>query len=138
MFLCEIGGTVGDIESLPFLEAIRQLKNDKNKYSCSILHVTHVPWLESAKELKTKPTQHSVKELLSVGIQPDFLICRSDRKINIQLKNKISLFCNIPVNRVITAINSNNIYEVPLLYRKEGLDKEVLKYFNISRANKKY
>ena len=134
--LCEIGGTVGDIESLPFLEAIRQLKNDKNKYSCSILHVTHVPWLESAKELKTKPTQHSVKELLSVGIQPDFLLCRSDRKLNTQLKNKISLFCNIPVNRVITAINSNNIYEVPLLYRKEGLDREVLKYFNISKYKK--
>jgi len=136
--LCEIGGTVGDIESLPFLEAIRQLKNDKNKYSCSILHVTHVPWLESARELKTKPTQHSVKELLSVGIQPDFLLCRVDREINNELKNKISLFCNIPVYRVITAINASNIYEVPLLYHKEGLDKEVLKYFNITKIKKKF
>ena len=134
--ICEIGGTVGDIESLPFLEAIRQITNDKGKNQCMILHVTHVPWLKSAGELKTKPTQHSVKELLSLGIQPDFLLCRADRIIDKKLKNKIALFCNVTVNRVITAIDANSIYEVPLLYHKEGLDSEVLKYFNICKYNK--
>ena len=134
--ICEIGGTVGDIESLPFLEAIRQITNDKGKNQCMILHVTHVPWLKSAGELKTKPTQHSVKELLSLGIQPDFLLCRADRIIDKKLKNKIALFCNVTVNRVITAIDANSIYEVPLLYHKEGLDFEVLKYFNIRKYNK--
>ena len=99
--ITEIGGTVGDIESLPFLEAIRQLKNDKDNISSAIIHVTHIPWLKSAGELKTKPTQHSVKELLNVGIQPDILLCRSDREINKELKNKISLFCNVSTERVI-------------------------------------
>ena len=136
--LCEIGGTVGDIESLPFLEAIRQLNNDKKNISSAIIHVTHVPWLKSAGELKTKPTQHSVKELLTVGIQPDILLCRADREINKELKNKISLFCNVNTNRVITALDAKTIYEVPLMYHKEGLDKEILKYFNIKKSKKKF
>ena len=135
--LCEIGGTVGDIESLPFLEAIRQLKNDNDNYSCAILHVTHVPWLQTAGELKTKPTQHSVKQLLSVGIQPDLLLCRTDKIIDDDLKNKISLFCNVNKKRVITAVDANNIYEVPSLYYKEGLDKEILNFFNIKKISKK-
>ena len=135
--LCEIGGTVGDIESLPFLEAIRQLKNDNDNYSCAILHVTHVPWLQTAGELKTKPTQHSVKQLLSVGIQPDLLLCRTDKIIDDNLKNKISLFCNVNKKRVITAVDANNIYEVPSLYYKEGLDKEILNFFNIKKISKK-
>ena len=136
--LCEIGGTVGDIESLPFLEAIRQLHNDKDNISSAIIHVTHIPWLESAGELKTKPTQHSVKELLNVGIQPDILLCRVDRSLNKELKSKISLFCNVNINRVIPALNAKTIYEVPLLYHGEGLDKEILKYFNIKKGNKKF
>ena len=136
--LCEIGGTVGDIESLPFLEAIRQLNNDKDNISSAIIHVTHIPWLKSAGELKTKPTQHSVKELLNVGIQPDILLCRSDREINKELKNKISLFCNVSTERVISALDANTIYEVPLMFHKEGLDKEILKYFNIKKSKKKF
>ena len=136
--LCEIGGTVGDIESLPFLEAIRQLKNDKDNISSAIIHVTHIPWLKSAGELKTKPTQHSVKELLNVGIQPDILLCRSDREINKELKNKISLFCNVSTERVISALDANTIYEVPLMFHNEGLDKEILKYFNINKSKKKF
>jgi len=136
--LCEIGGTVGDIESLPFLEAIRQLNNDKDNISSAIIHVTHIPWLKSAGELKTKPTQHSVKELLNVGIQPDILLCRSDREINKELKNKISLFCNVSIERVISALDANTIYEVPLMYHNEGLDKEILKYFNIKKSKKKF
>ena len=136
--LCEIGGTVGDIESLPFLEAIRQLNNDKDNISSAIIHVTHIPWLKSAGELKTKPTQHSVKELLNVGIQPDILLCRSDREINKELKNKISLFCNVSTERVISALDANTIYEVPLMFHNEGLDKEILKYFNINKSKKKF
>ncbi len=135
--LCEIGGTVGDIESLPFLEAIRQLKNDKMNISSAILHVTHVPWLSAAGELKTKPTQHSVKELLTVGIQPDFLLCRADRKINYSLKKKISLFCNVNTNRVISALDAKSIYEVPIMFHKESLDKEILEYFDIKKVKNK-
>jgi CTP synthase len=136
--LCEIGGTVGDIESLPFLEAIRQLHNDKKFISSAIIHVTHVPWLKSAGELKTKPTQHSVKELLNLGIQPDLLLCRVDREISKELKGKISLFCNVNINRVISALDAKTIYEVPLMYHNEGLDKEVLEYFNIKKGKKKF
>ena len=134
--LCEIGGTVGDIESLPFLESIRQLRNEKSKNLYSIIHVTHVPWLEVAGELKTKPTQHSVKQLQSVGIQPDFLLCRSDRLINLELKKKISLFCNVEVNRIINAIDAKSIYEVPILYHKEKLDEKLLKFFEIKKNKK--
>lgn len=134
--LCEIGGTVGDIESLPFLEAIRQLNNDKENISSAILHVTHVPWLSSAGELKTKPTQHSVKELLTVGIQPDILLCRADRILNKDLKNKIALFCNVKTERVISALDAKTIYEVPLMYHKEGLDREILKFFKIKKIKK--
>ena len=133
--LCEIGGTVGDIESLPFLEAIRQLRNDSARISSAILHVTHIPWLNAAQELKTKPTQHSVKELLNAGIQPDMLLCRADRKINNDLIKKIALFCNVKENRVFPALDAKNIYEVPSQYHKVGLDNEILKYFNIK--NKK-
>ena len=121
----EIGGTVGDIESLPFLEAIRQIRNDR-KISSSLIHMTYVPYISSAGELKTKPTQHSVKELLNAGIQPDIIICRSERSIDQEALKKISLFCNVKKENVIPAMNANSIYEVPSLYCKAGLDTALL------------
>ncbi len=121
----EIGGTVGDIESLPFLEAIRQIRNDR-KVSCSLIHMTYVPYISSADELKTKPTQHSVKELLSAGIQPDIIMCRCEKNIDSEALKKISLFCNVKKENVIPAMNSKSIYEVPILYYNAGLDKAVL------------
>ncbi|PPR45833.1 MAG: hypothetical protein CFH17_00277, partial [Alphaproteobacteria bacterium MarineAlpha5_Bin7] len=121
----EIGGTVGDIESLPFLEAIRQIRNDK-KISSSLIHMTYVPYISSADEIKTKPTQHSVKELLNAGIQPDIIMCRCEREIGIDARNKISLFCNVIKKNVISALNAQSIYEVPSLYYKAGLDKALL------------
>ena len=110
--LCEIGGTVGDIEGLPFLEAIRQLRNELGKENTLFIHLTLVPYLESSREFKTKPTQHSVKEVLGLGIQPDILLCRCERPLPEESKKKISLFCNINENSVIPAVNVNNIYEV--------------------------
>ena len=129
--LCEIGGTVGDIEGLPFLEAIRQLRNDLGKEKTLFVHLTLVPYLESSREFKTKPTQHSVKELLGLGIQPDILMCRCERTLPDDSKKKIALFCNVNNNCVIPAINVNNIYEVPRNLHKYGLDKEVCNFFKL-------
>ena len=129
--LCEIGGTVGDIEGLPFLEAIRQLRNDLGKEKTLFIHLTLVPYLESSREFKTKPTQHSVKELLGLGIQPDILMCRCERTLPDDSKKKIALFCNVNNNCVIPAKNVNNIYEVPRNLHKYGLDKEVCNFFKL-------
>ena len=128
--ICEIGGTIGDIESLPFIEAIRQFHNDNGHENSMFMHVTLVPYIESSGELKTKPTQHSVKELRSLGIQPNILLCRSDREIPKEERKKIGLFCNVKNDCVIQAINAKSIYEVPLNFQNEGLDKRVLEYFN--------
>ena len=130
----EIGGTVGDIESLPFLEAIRQIRNDR-KISSSLIHMTYIPYISSADELKTKPTQHSVKELLNAGIQPDIIMCRCERNIDIDALKKISLFCNVKLDNVIPALNANTIYEVPFLYNEAGLDKALLNQFNYDESN---
>ena len=129
--LCEIGGTVGDIESQPFLEAIRQLRNDLGVSRTLFLHLTLVPFIPSAGELKTKPTQHSVKELRGIGIQPDILLCRSSQEIPSAERRKIALFCNVNEDDVIPAIDVDSIYEVPLNYHAVGLDRQVLKKFNL-------
>lgn len=129
--IVEIGGTVGDIESLPFLEAIRQFKKDVGKENVLYIHVTYIPYLEASEELKTKPTQHSVKELRSIGIQPDAIICRSNRPITRSVKEKVSLFCDIEVEAVISAIDVSNIYEVPLVLHREGLDEFVVQSLNL-------
>ena len=131
----EIGGTVGDIESLPFLEAIRQIRNDR-KISSSLIHMTYVPYISSAGELKTKPTQHSVKELLNAGIQPDIIMCRCEKSIDQEALKKISLFCNVKKENVIPAMNANSIYEVPSLYCKAGLDTALLN--ELGYDHKKY
>ena len=131
----EIGGTVGDIESLPFLEAIRQIRNDR-KISSSLIHMTYVPYISSADELKTKPTQHSVKELLNAGIQPDIIMCRCEKSIDQEALKKISLFCNVKIENVIPAMNANSIYEVPSLYCKAGLDTALLN--ELGYDHKKY
>ncbi len=125
--IIEIGGTVGDIEGLPFIEAIRQLKKDLGDENCIYIHVTYVPFIKAAGELKSKPTQHSVKELRSVGIQPDFLICRSEHPLPEELKKKVALFCNVELGHVVGAPDSNHIYQVPLKLAKEKLDLKVLK-----------
>jgi CTP synthase len=129
--LCEIGGTVGDIEGLPFLEAIRQLRNDLGRDNTLYLHLTLIPYIPTAGELKTKPTQHSVKELLSVGIQPDILLCRADREIPEAERRKIAQFCNVREEAVISALDVDTIYNVPLSYHKEGLDEQVCRHFQI-------
>jgi CTP synthase len=129
--LCEIGGTVGDIESLPFLEAIRQLGNELGRERTLYVHLTLVPWIPSAGELKTKPTQHSVKELLGLGIQPDILLCRCDRPIPEGSRKKIALFCNVRESRVIPALDVGTIYEVPLAYHGQGFDREVCAHFGV-------
>ena len=134
--ICEIGGTVGDIESLPFLEAIRQFSNDIGKEKTLFVHLTLVPFLKSSDEIKTKPTQHSVKELRSIGIQPDIIICRSQQSIPIDQRKKISLFCNIPIERVIETVDVKTIYEAPISFFNQGLDKQVLKYFKIKPKRK--
>ena len=125
IIIYEIGGTVGDIESLPFLEAIRQIRNDR-KISSLLIHMTYIPFISSADELKTKPTQHSVKELLNAGIQPDIIMCRCEKEIDQEALNKISLFCNVKNSNVIPALNASSIYEVPSLYSRAGLDKVLL------------
>ncbi|HEV7268877.1 MAG TPA: CTP synthase [Falsiroseomonas sp.] len=130
--LVEVGGTVGDIESLPFLEAIRQLANELGPTRSLFIHLTLVPFIPSAGELKTKPTQHSVKELLGVGIQPQILLCRCDRPIPENERRKIALFCNVRPESVIPALDADSIYAVPLSYHQEGLDREVLRHFNLS------
>jgi CTP synthase len=129
--LCEIGGTVGDIEGLPFLEAIRQLGNQLGRDRTMYLHLTLLPYIPTAGELKTKPTQHSVKELLSVGIQPDVLLCRAEREIPEAERRKIALFCNVRQEAVIPALDVGSIYEVPVSYHREGLDAEVCNHFRI-------
>ena len=129
--LIEIGGTIGDIESLPFLEAIRQLRADLGKENVLYVHLTLVPYIAAAGELKTKPTQQNVKELRSIGIQPNILICRSDREIPKDLKKKISLFCNVDDDAVITARDVDCIYELPQVYHEEGLDEKIIKYLQI-------
>jgi len=129
--LCEIGGTVGDIESLPFLEAIRQFGNEVGPERALFIHVTLLPYIPAAGELKTKPTQHSVKELLSVGIQPHMLLCRADRPIPENERRKIALFCNVRQERVIAALDVDTIYQVPISYHEQGFDDEVLRYFGI-------
>ena len=130
--LCEIGGTVGDIEGLPFFEAIRQLRNELPRGDTAFVHLTLLPFIQSAGELKTKPTQHSVKELRSIGIQPDVLLCRSDRPIPADERRKVALFCNVHSESVIQALDVKNIYEVPLSYNAEGFDRAVLDVFGLA------
>ena len=133
--IVEVGGTVGDIESLPFLEAIRQMKYDVGPENVVYTHLTLVPFIAAAGELKTKPTQHSVKELREIGIQPDILLCRSDREIAREMKDKIALFCNLDASAVFTAIDVKSIYELPVTLHREGLDDKLAELFNIwSRA----
>jgi len=134
--ICEIGGTIGDIESLPYVEAIRQFCNDYGKAKTLFIHLTLVPFLKSSDEIKTKPTQHSVKELRSLGIQPDIVICRSERSIPIDQRKKISLFCNVDIENVIETVDVKTIYEAPISFFKQNLDKQVLKYFKIKPKRK--
>jgi len=129
--IVEIGGTVGDIESLPFLEAIRQFRADVGKENALYIHLTLVPYIATAGEVKTKPTQHSVKELRSIGIQPDILLCRTNKYLPKEIKSKIALFCNVTVDEVITAKDVECIYEVPLVFHKEGLDQKIVEKLNI-------
>ncbi len=133
--LCEIGGTVGDIEGLPFFEAIRQLSIKLPRGDAIFIHLTLLPWVGAAGELKTKPTQHSVKELRSIGIQPDILLCRADREVPSEERRKIALFCNVREDAVIQALDVDSIYDVPVAYHKEGLDSAVLDAFGIERAS---
>ena len=130
--LCEIGGTVGDIESLPFLEAIRQKANELGRERAMNVHLTLVPYLQSARELKTKPTQHSVKELQSVGIQPDLILCRCEQDVPLEDRKKIALFCNVPVENAIAAPDMDTIYEVPISYHERGFDVQVCRHFGIA------
>jgi len=134
--ICEIGGTVGDIESLPFLEAIRQFSNEEGKNKSLFIHLTLVPYIKASAELKTKPTQHSVKELRSIGIQPNIIICRSERNIPKEEKRKISLFCNVEPEHVIQSIDVKSIYEVPIKYNEEKLDKKILNIFGLKEKSK--
>jgi CTP synthase len=134
LLIVEVGGTVGDIESLPFLEAIRQLRNEVGRDRCAFVHVSLMPWIGPTGELKTKPTQHSVKELRSLGLQPDVIVCRSDRPIGRHLKEKISLLCDVPISGVISAPDADSIYRVPPLLRREGLDRELANHLRIDAA----
>ncbi|WP_404783919.1 CTP synthase [Altericista sp. CCNU0014] len=131
VLITEIGGTVGDIESLPFLEAIRQFRKDVGRQNILYMHVTLIPWIPAAGEMKTKPTQHSVKELRSIGIQPDVLVCRCDRPLYPGIKDKLSEFCDVPVKSVITCQDASSIYEVPLILEREGLAQQVLNQLNM-------
>ena len=129
--IVEIGGTVGDIESQPFLEAIRQMRQELGRENTVFVHVTLVPWIGAAQELKTKPTQHSVKEMLSIGIQPDILLCRSDRALGHEIKSKIALFCNLEEQAVVAARDVDSIYEVPLCFASENVDTLILRYLHL-------
>src|SRR6201997_880743 len=129
--IVEVGGTVGDIESLPFLEAIRQMRQELGRENTVFVHVTLGPWIAAAQELKTKPTQHSVKEMLSIGIQPDILLCRSDRFLSREMKSKIAMFCNVEEQAVVTAKDVSSIYEVPLTFAREGVDALALRYLRL-------
>ena len=133
--ITEVGGTVGDIESLPYLEAIRQLRYELGRVNTLEIHLTLVPYLAAAGELKTKPTQHSVKTLLSYGLQPDILVCRAERPVDQEMRRKIALFCNVPPKAVVTSLDAPSIYEVPLLLKEEGLDQLVIDHFQINADN---
>ena len=133
--ITELGGTVGDIESLPYLEAVRQFRREIGKENCICVHLTLIPYLSAAKELKTKPTQHSVKELLQAGIQPDVLVCRTEKPLNEEIKNKLSSFCNVDYKSVIEAIDAKTIYDVPILMLKEKLDIRVLKKLKLKTSS---
>jgi CTP synthase len=132
--IVEIGGTVGDIESLPFIEAIRQMRHEEGRENTLFVHLTLVPWIAAAQELKTKPTQHSVKELRAIGIQPDVLLCRSERPLPDEMKEKIALFCDVDVDAVITAKDVRSVYEVPLVYAEQGVDEKILKLLHMETA----
>ena len=134
--IVEIGGTVGDIESLPFMEAIRQMRQELGREHTLFVHVTLVPFIAAAQELKTKPTQHSVKELLSIGIQPDMLLCRTDRFLSKEIKSKIALFCNVEEEAVITAKDVASIYEVPVVFSREGVDTLILRYLHLEAKDR--
>ncbi|MDQ6708153.1 MAG: CTP synthase, partial [Acidobacteriota bacterium] len=129
--IVEIGGTVGDIESLPFLEAIRQIRHEQGRENCIFVHVTLVPWIAAAQELKTKPTQHSVKELRAIGIQPDILLCRSERFLPQDMKEKIALFCDVEADSVVTARDVQSVYEVPKVFAEQGVDEIVLRHLRL-------
>ncbi|MFM1843149.1 MAG: hypothetical protein RLZZ490_1891, partial [Cyanobacteriota bacterium] len=133
--ITEIGGTVGDIESLPFLEAIRQFRKEVGRHNVLYMHVTLIPWIPAAKEMKTKPTQHSVKELRSIGIQPDVLVCRCDRPLHPGMKEKLSEFCDVPVESVITCPDASSIYEVPLILEQEGLAQQTLELLRMDNRS---
>ena len=133
LVITEIGGTVGDIESLPFLEAIRQFRKDVGKNNAVYMHVTLIPWIPAAGEMKTKPTQHSVKELRSIGIQPDVLVCRSDRPLKPGIKEKIAEFCDVDVESVVTSLDASTIYEVPLILEQEGLAQQTLQLLQLEQ-----
>lgn len=132
IIITEIGGCVGDIESLPFIEAVRQARFELGPSNCVSIHLTLIPYLSAAGELKTKPTQHSVKELLEAGIQPDILVCRTEKSLNAEIRRKLALFCNVPMNHVIEAKDASTIYDVPILMRKEKLDERVLSRLRLS------
>lgn len=134
---CEVGGTVGDIEGLPYLEAMRQLRNELGASRTLFLHLTYIPYLQASGELKTKPTQHSVKELLSVGIQADILLCRCEKTLSDEIRQKISQFCNVPFGRVLPALDADSIYRVPLQYRQAGLDQAVCDFFQLNAPQPK-
>jgi CTP synthase len=132
--ICEIGGTVGDIESLPFLEAIRQVRHEVGRENCIFIHVTLVPWISAAQELKTKPTQHSVKELRAIGIQPDILLCRAERFLPPEMKDKIALFCDVAPEAVITAKDVQSVYEIPLVFAEEKVDEIILRHLHLDAS----
>src|SRR5438105_1129595 len=135
--ITEIGGTVGDIESLPFLEAIRQFPVDVGRRRCMFIHLTLVPYIGHAGELKTKPTQHSVNELRRIGIQPDMLICRSESPLSAEIRKKIALFASLPVEAIVSASDVSNIYRVPLVFRDQGVDDFILEHFGAEQAASK-
>jgi CTP synthase len=135
--IAEIGGTVGDIESLPFLEAIRQMRHEVGRENSIFVHVTLVPWIAAAQELKTKPTQHSVKELRAIGIQPDILLCRTERALSEDLKSKIALFCDVDARSVVTAQDVSSVYEVPLVFASQGVDEIVLDLLDLPAGERR-
>ena len=135
MVLVEIGGTVGDIESLPFLEAIRQVGLELEEDRVLFIHLTLVPYIKTAGELKTKPTQHSVKALQEIGIQPDILLCRAEIPLNLEIRKKIALFTNLKVEAIFSAIDVDTIYEIPLLFKKQGLGEIILQEIKIEKAS---
>jgi CTP synthase len=136
--ICEIGGTVGDIESLPFLEAIRQVRHEVGRENCIFVHVTLVPWISAAQELKTKPTQHSVKELRAIGIQPDILLCRTERPLPADMKDKIALFCDVDKDAVVAAKDVSSVYQIPIVFAEEGVDEIILKHLDLDHTSPRY